>query len=198
VAGWVVGGAGDDGLNGGFGFAVVAGGDGADVVNGGGGNDVVIGAKSADFTLNNEELGALGEDFADGFDSIELDPDPVNTDTNGPRSDDEAPDMLFGGDGDDLLVAGAGDEATGGDGDDVFVLINDPGGDLTVINDFENGADQLVYLYNEAEGEPVLSLEDNADGSQTLLAEEQELATVINAQLTLRDIMLLPRNPVST
>lgn len=189
---WLDGGKGDDVLNGGFGDDLVAGGTGADTLEGGGGDDVVIGAKGLDFALSDDALADLRDDFSEGFDAFN--PDDPNPDNGGPRTDDGEVDILDGGDGDDLLIAGAGDTSTGGNGEDVFVLINDVGGDLSVITDFDDDEDSLLYLYDETQGEPVMDLTVNADGTQTLTADGEDLATILSADLSLDSVVLMPRN----
>ena len=189
---WLEGGEGDDQLTGGFGNDVLGGGEGADVIDGGAGDDMLFGSNSLGFEVSERQIINLRHEFDNGLRMFS--PDDATPQSGGPKADDETPDFLVGGEGDDMLVAGAGDTATGGEGMDVFVLVNDADTGLSVITDYEDGSDSLIYFYDESEDAPQLELEDNSDGSQTLMANGEVLATIEQAGLSLSDVVLMPRN----
>ncbi len=100
----VYGGAGNDSLNGDDGNDTLVGGAGADTLNGGAGND----------TLNGSGSGITSQTFNSGS-------PPVPTlffSVIDPSIDDNAVDVLNGGDGDDNITVGLGDTADGGIGTD--------------------------------------------------------------------------------
>lgn len=118
----LVGSTGRDTLLGGAGHDALAGGDGADRLVGRGGDDRLMGGAGRD-TL----LGGAGDDWL--F-------------SGRGRS------ALFGGTGDDVLVAdlsGGGHRLSGGRGADSFIFLVPPGGSsLSVLSDFDPGADALI------------------------------------------------------
>lgn len=192
---WIDAGEGDDQLIGGFGNDTLAGGAGEDVLDGGAGEDVLIGSASLNIDIEEANLPGLLNDLKGGL--TVFDADHPDLGTAGPGADDMAADVLIGGAGNDTLIAGAGDTSTGGEGQDVFVLVNDAATGLSVVTDFEDGSDRLIYFYDEADGTPQMALENNPDGSQTLRANGLDLATIESAGLSLSDILLMPRNLAS-
>jgi Ca2+-binding RTX toxin-like protein len=123
----VVGGAGDDALVGGNGNDLLFGGEGNDRLNGGNGVDVLTGGRGDDnLQAGNGDDGLAGDEGNDmllggnGDDTM-----------NGGEGDDS----LRGGNGTDILEGGAGvDSLTGGNGTDTFAFRTDFGTDI--VNDF--------------------------------------------------------------
>lgn len=159
----LVGGAGHDQLQGGNGFDSLLGGAGDDALNGGYGRDLLA--------------GGVGSDILDGG---------VGSDTiwgQWPEETDIDVDFLNGGDGDDLLMLGAGDFGSGGAGEDVFALLdigaNDPPMQIT---DFDPTQDQLIVLYDASlHPAPQLTFETDLQGSATrLLLDGVTVANLTN------------------
>ena len=118
----LIGGTGDDTLDGGEDDDWLAGGEGSDLLIGGRGSDTLDGGEGSD-TL----YGAF------------------------PEGDDGAADFLNGGNGDDLLVLGAGDHGSGGAGADVFALGQWLGeGGFATITDYDAAEDRIVLVYDAA------------------------------------------------
>ncbi|WP_299370074.1 calcium-binding protein [uncultured Tateyamaria sp.] len=189
---WVDGNDGEDVVRGGGGDDVAIGGKGADVVDGRSGDDVVVGGELIADPLTNAQLRAL----LDGADVDDLFPD--ETSPLAEMRDDGAADTLAGGNGNDLLILGAGDEATGGRELDAFAVIADQDdSDLgpAVINDFNSPAGEGIALYFRADEtvEPSdISVSD--DGDDALVSYDGEvLARVTGAAgtLTAEDIGIL-------
>lgn len=168
---------GDDWLIGGEGDDDIAGGQGDDSLMGGFGDDTVSGGTGADIVNGND-----GDDHLSGLDEA--------------GQDDGTTDFLNGGNGDDTLLLGAGDNAHGGAGSDTFTLgdwIED--GSTAVIEDYDAAEDALVVLYDDvAHPDPELTVEaDPENGSATLLMDGLPMATLTNpVGLDLADITLIP------
>lgn len=164
----LVGDRGDDTLIGGEGSDSLIAGEGADVLDGGAGNDSLLGGADAETLLggagddqiragfgddvlvsgagSDTLLAGGGNDTLYGVDLASPEPSEDAGTSNAPL--DAYVDFLNGGDGDDLIVLGAGDIATGGAGGDSFVLgdwisADDP----AEIQDFTPSEDRLVITY---------------------------------------------------
>jgi Ca2+-binding RTX toxin-like protein len=198
---WVEGDTGDDTLAGGADSDLLLGGSGSDMLDGGTGDDVLFGGSVVGTPLNLTDLSAL-RDGAELTDILSVPSDS----TVGLRDDSEV-DVLNGGDGDDLLVIGAGDTASGGEGADTFAIFADQVGrdDLTgdplfgdpaLITDFDED-DALVVIAYEATP-PEISV--TVDGDDALvMAGGEFLARVTGAAetLTADAITLIPAPLVS-
>ena len=103
----VIGGKGNDDLEGTSGKDIIVSGRGDDVIDAGDGNDIVISGSGNDTVVagdgNDLVLAGKGDDTVDGG---------------------EGDDLLLGGKGDDTLTGGAGsDHVSGGKGDDVLIYV---------------------------------------------------------------------------
>lgn len=134
----ILGGEGDDKVQGGDGRDTILGGDGEDEVQAGAGDDVVLGGTGRDYvdgqTGNDLLAGGAGDDTVYGLDGDDRILGGSGTDyleggkdkdvVHGGSGDDVVSggrddDTLFGAGGDDVVYAGAGTDATyGGTGDD--------------------------------------------------------------------------------
>lgn len=176
--------AGDDTLRGGEGADTLLGGEGRDVLDGGAGDDWLAGGLGDD-TL----AGGAGSDVLDGgagddwISGLSEDVDDFETD------------YLNGGTGSDTLILGSGDHGFGDEGDDDFVLhdwLIDGG--VAHISDYDASSDKLIIVYDPAaHPDPVLSLEMNADGTEsTLKLDGAAVATVRGDAISLEDVTLTP------
>lgn len=221
----LVGGSGDDNMHGAEGDDYVFGEDGNDsahgdlgndYVDGGVGNDVVFGGPDADTLVGGEgedELqGQNGDDILSGGNALsgeltEEEQDAlinqiINNETvvlpDGVEfypTDDETPDILDGGAGNDELYIGDGDTAIGGSGEDDFYLLDGDSDAVAHVEDLDLDEDTLIYVYENADTPPELTLLVNDDGTQTLSADEEAVAIIANTALTVDDIVLLKREP---
>jgi len=119
----LVGDEGDDALAGDAGTDSLWGGAGNDALDGGSGNDILYGNEGAD-TLD----GGAGDDTLYAHTFVIVDGVPMLN-----PLDDDAPDVLRGGDGDDYLNAGGGDDVLAG-GAGVDVLEGGAGADFYVFD----------------------------------------------------------------
>ncbi|UYP69266.1 hypothetical protein OIU14_05930 [Thalassobacter stenotrophicus] len=171
---YLFGGDGVDTLDGGIGGDVLTGGAGADVLNGGAGDDVLFSG-----TLGERDL-SLPEWFE--FGDTGTPPDDLFQST---LPDDGAADTLMGGDGNDMMILGGGDEAEGGDGDDMFLLLAERIGDPVIINDYNTGTDQLAI--EVAATDPAIVMTPiqvgsdieyrNTEGDTVVILRNQDLTT---------------------
>ncbi|MEO0675980.1 MAG: calcium-binding protein [Pseudomonadota bacterium] len=185
--GWndvLVGGNGGDELSGGAGTDILFGEGGNDLIDAGAWSDLAIGGAGEDTMI-----GGVGGDFLTGglvtsntlsYDAAEAIIDADRTGSALPDDlgldvvayhDDER-DVLDGGEGDDLLFLGQGDEGTGGSGADVFEVFYDftlSSQDLAVITDFVPGVDSLEVSHIDPDDLPVLGIADAIDGSGAIL-----------------------------
>ncbi len=162
------GGAGNDAMHGDDGHDVLEGGTGADTIQGGAGNDVIIGLVRADGenVLQSSEDRTTPDNWLD---------DVVD------------PDMLYGGDGYDLILMGRGDTAYGGAGADSFFvgpwMANSH--DAGVVADFAADQDNILIVLPAAytgAGEVTLG----ADGADALVRlDGAEVARVSGAAAAL-------------
>jgi len=185
---WLEGGDGDDSMTGDANEDILIGNAGADTLDGGGGADALFGGDFLERELTEDELVDLRA-------ALQADLPPDFPDDAMPAIfDDGEADELNGGAGNDLLFVGDGDTATGGDGDDLFYLLDGEDTDPAVVTDFENADDALIYVYQAGGPAPTLDLIDNANGTQTLTADGDAVATIAaTTALTVGDILLYER-----
>ena len=187
---------GDDELHGDTGNDTLLGGSGMDFLSGGEGNDSLSGGTETDFLFGNDGddtlLGDEGGDYLQGgfgADSIsggDGDDRIDGTFSSNPSNlfgpfDEDTGDTLDGGEGDDVIVVGANDEATGGAGADSFVTGSyiETGAAAGVVTDFDPDLDVIEVMYDPAlTPHPVISVEAFADGSGASI--------VMNGQVILR------------
>jgi len=194
----ILGGSGDDILRGGSGDDLIVDGDGADRLMGDTGDDVIIATSVLDPGALADLIATQGLDPAQEVDLTSLSIDFTNdTDSQG--------DQIFGGYGDDLILAGAGDTITAGEGLDDLILgdwIGDAG--PATITDFSNMEDTLVYAYDGSGDAPEMTLEHTTDPSgdpqDTLLFANKVLVAVIEGMgdsFSLDDVVLTAFSPAS-
>ena len=188
----IEGGAGDDALSGGSGADTLLGDridtppqgpePGQDTLTGNEGNDILAGGGNSDLLF-----GGAGDDrlihlgYATGHSGSDLFEDRL----------DRAVDLIYGGDGNDLIEIDSADFAYGGAGSDLFRLYHAPGSAAT-IGDFDPAEDHLVVLMPPGpalqsvqviaveggslitvDGSPVAFLQ-GADGVQAQLSDEDQ------------------------
>lgn len=180
---WVEGDDGDDTLSGGFGDDTLTGGEGADELEGGADDDLLIGGAVPGTPLAPDDLVALRDGTATLNDILGVEPtDAV------PLPDDNAPDTLVGGDGDDDLIVGSDDTATGGPGADLFVVLSeaDDVADQTAnITDFDAAEDAIIVLLDPNVDEtPDVSVTTEGDDA-VILVDSVPTAVVTGAAGTL-------------
>lgn len=166
---WLAGGNGDDSLDGGAGTDILTGGAGDDTLIGGVGDDVLLGSTGAD-----QLYGGTGDDFLDGVsptngqslaDAFNIDErgeltqaiqtnfgiaattDDINRFMRDLSSQEgvDAPDALYGGAGEDILVGNDGDTVSGGADEDIFIVPWSQGHEAVTITDY-NTAGESVYI----------------------------------------------------
>lgn len=183
----LVGGSGDDTLNGRAGNDLLAGGSGNDILNGGGGQDTAIfGSGNNRINLNTSTFQDTGEGIdqlisiencyagagndiliGNGLDNILYGEDGNDTIDGGAGND-----TILGGNGDDWLIGGGGlDRITGGTGKDVFEVRRNPGHDL--ITDFKRGEDRIFL------GSGVSNLAASIQDNNYLLYQQGDLLAII-------------------
>jgi len=183
---WVDGNDGNDFVRGGAGDDVVIGGAGEDAVFGRNGDDLVIGGALPGTPLTDAQLDALrdGDEDAAAFldDAILV--------------DDQSADSVDGGDGDDVLVFGAGDTANGGAGDDIFTIFGD-GSDVSeggsVVEDFNAADDSLVVYFSSIEAAAAADITVTDEGDDAVVRINGEIySTVVGAagELSASDIAI--------
>ncbi|MEO0891585.1 MAG: calcium-binding protein [Pseudomonadota bacterium] len=165
---------GDDLLEGGDGDDSMIGGQGDDTLDGGAGDDALHGYHGDDVLRGGEGqdslFGSLGDDVLHGLSET--------------GEDDGVVDYLNGGEGDDLITAGANDIVTAGEGADTiqFGEWNTDAGPAEVL-DFEAEQDSLVVLYEPGTEEPEIDVEQDAENSELyrVMADGQLIAQVHSA-----------------
>lgn len=167
----LLGGAGEDLLLGGTGNDSLLGGSGSDTLEGGDGDDALFGVNIYARDIGIEDLIAVakGNDMDIPF------IDPV-----------ERGNILDGGAGDDLLIAGPADSMTGGTGDDVFGIGAwvDTEDEAVTIVDFTAGEDRVLIEY-QGPIPPVVTIDTNdAEDEQELSLNGVLVARVYNSGLT--------------
>lgn len=191
---WLVGGAGNDTLLGQNGADHLYGSAGADTAMGGAGNDRIDGGADDDWLAGGAGadtlIGGTGGDTLDGGAGRDV--------LNGRDGSGAFPEMDFlnGGDGDDLLLVGAGDYVSGGAGADWFELSDLTAGDaIANIADYDAREDALVVVFDPAmHPDPVVSLETPENsGDVIVLLDGVPLALVQGgAGMTLDDVLITP------
>ena len=184
---WLDGQDGDDIVNGGSQSDNLIGGGGADTLTGEGGDDLLVGGDLLTRALSVAELAALRDATLSG-EGANL---PPGVDYR--AGDDGDADVLDAGPGDDMLMFGRGDMATGGPGDDLFYLLGGIAADPAQVMDFDGAEDRLIYVHDEGTPEPALSLTDNGDSTQTLVADGETVAVLAATGLTAEDILFYER-----
>ena len=145
---WIDGDNGNDTINGGFGEDTLLGGAGADSIDGGAGDDLIFGGDISGVDLNIDQAtgildGSLTFEQAAGLTELDDNILPLSD------ADDDVADTLVGGDGNDSMIIGSGDQATGGAGFDDFVILADSldnAPNLSTVTDFVPGEDAIVVL----------------------------------------------------
>ena len=114
---------------------------------------------------------------------------------NGIEDGEQNADFLNGGDGDDTILAGAGDQVSGGDGADTTILSDDMSGHAQIW-DFESGLDTLVVLYDGDEDIPEINISENPDaaGRWIIHADGETVAHITGDVPTHADISLIARS----
>ena len=177
------GGDGDDLLKGRAGQDFMVGGDGDDNLRGGQDSDTVLGSAGND-TL----MGGEGDDFLSGADVTNRD----LTDTDYLQDPDTLPpyfyqvptepeaNVLFGDNGNDILLLGESDTGTGGAGSDMFDIgewIDDPE-NAPLITDFTSGEDLLVVRHPSDVAAPAVGLENAGQKEWHLTANGEVIARI--------------------
>lgn len=215
------GGAGDDLLISGAGDDTMFGGDGADKMRGGAGNDEMYGGAGDDLlfggasndvmhgddgedaleggTGSDTVYGGAGDDLIIGL--VRADGENVLQSSEARTSPDEwlddvvDPDMLHGGDGDDLILMGRGDTAYGGAGADTFMVgpWMAQSHDAGVVADFAPEQDNiLIVLPTAYTGAGAVTLgSDGADALVRLDGADVARVSGAAAALTLEMVALV-------
>ncbi|MFV0299912.1 MAG: calcium-binding protein [Paracoccus sp. (in: a-proteobacteria)] len=171
----VHGGDGDDRIDGGLGDDQIFGGDGADAITGNGNDDTISGGAGDDQLSGNrgsdQLLGGDGNDTLSG-----LDPQEAYA-RNQIVDEQDGPDTLEGGQGDDELWLGKDDIGSGGDGADRFIAdhrgtLDDGSRDIT---DFNRAEDELIIFVNEpdaGQSMPEITQEVSDDGADIIVSAD--------------------------
>ncbi|MFL2785866.1 MAG: calcium-binding protein [Paracoccaceae bacterium] len=194
---------GDDNLEGGDGNDTLRGGRGEDNLHGGDGDDQIRGGAHTDHLwgdLGDDELkGNNGNDYLDGGTGEDVLFGGIGNDHLEGGSD-EVKDFLYGGRGDDLLIAQEADVLTGGEGSDTFAIDTSAGSfeQNAQIIDFNANEDQIEIMLDETnfdQGLKNIRIETN-DIGQSVVYLNNETIVAINAEtpLSLNDIVLSKAN----
>ncbi|WP_147126304.1 calcium-binding protein [Shimia ponticola] len=208
---------GDDTLSGGQGDDTLVGGDGGDTLFGNKGSDLLLGGRGADYLgglqdddilLGGEDrdflIGNDGNDILDGSRTYSRDltleeaiaiyrdgadlPDGVAV-----TYDDNSFDFLRGGDGDDVLYLGEGDNGSGQEGSDTYIVNGDAfqsDPDVTAQAFFDPQEDKLVVLVPEGTV-PTIELGQDERGAPLLLSNGQgivRLSLPMNTTFSVADV----------
>ncbi len=207
-ADFIDGGAGDDILMGDAGNDILLGGDGDDTLHGGEGQDILDGGDGDDDLRGNTNIGI--EQLYPAWSSAYVTYDGEVSDSYFEMLDlleskafeeaDFSSDILYGGAGEDMLVAGIGDVMTGGDGSDDFILgpwladasEADLSAEPALITDFDPEEDSLVIVHDaETEAAPDdISVVLTEDGDSLVKQGDTVLARVAGVQITEADVVV--------
>ncbi len=202
---WLAGGNGNDSLDGGAGIDILAGGAGDDTLLGGTGDDILLGSTGADQMFGGEGNDLLdgvspteGQSLAQAFDvdergeltqAIETNfgtnatEDDINRFMRDLSSQDgtDAPDALYGGAGEDILIGNDGDTLTGGADEDLFILPWQAGNDPVTITDYDTAGESVyVQIEGDIETPYEFGLRDAADGSGVEVVLEGDTVAMLS------------------
>lgn len=159
---------GNDSLTGGPGINLLSGDDGDDTIEGGDDFNAIFGGRGADLLIG----GASGDLIDGGMLPTDVDLSDVLEAPNSISTlDDARPDTLQGGDGDDWLFVGAGDQASGGAGADTFNLVEPASDEVAVLTDFDPDEDLLTVQF-DPEGMSQLTVVDQGEDAQIVVDGE--------------------------
>ncbi len=177
---------GNDTLFGWHGEDFILGGDGDDSLDGGNGNDEVVGGAG-----NDAIFGYKDDDLLNGT-SADLEYATFEVDENGtfldvPMNDDtistEGFDLIKGGPGKDILIAGGGDTIDGREGSDALVLVETADSDdLITIRAYDPAEDFLLIKY-EGNTPPTITTQLDEDGQGTMIYLDGVAFAQINQSL---------------
>ncbi|MFW8636424.1 calcium-binding protein [Cribrihabitans pelagius] len=198
---FIVGGSGDDCLRGGADNDLLIDNAGSDTMHGDSGNDLI----AATSTFDGEGLAGFYRGVADG--SI-TDPASVNDHYSPDTDTDSNADSVFGGGGNDSVIAGEGDTVSLGSGNDMLAVgdWHQSDDDPVFVTDFDTSEDVLVYSHDGEGTMPdlfVMHLEDGTGGGQgsaLLFADNALVARMPGAGglLSVSDISIVERTPESS
>ncbi|MCA0920013.1 calcium-binding protein [Pseudooceanicola nanhaiensis] len=178
----LIGNKGDDTLRGADGDDILIGGAGVDSLIGGDGDDLIY---SAEFVDDEALVEILGRDQPTTYEELEeIDRDIVQAlSPDGKTGVVEEGDIVSGGDGEDLIVAGNGDSIASGDGEDLIVLGDWLEGGAPVVVTDHDPENQDIYEFSYAAGstEPTLTFDLDEDGHAHVYADGAEVLIVQNA-----------------
>jgi Ca2+-binding RTX toxin-like protein len=202
---WLAGGNGDDSLDGGAATDILTGGAGDDTLLGGGGDDVLLGSTGAD-----QLFGGAGDDFLDGVTPTNGQSlaDAFNVDERGEltqaiqtnfgiaaTTDDidrfmrdlssqegvDAPDALYGGTGEDILVGNDGDTLSGGADEDIFIVPWSQGHDPVSITDYNTAGESVyVHISGDIEARYDFGVRDASDGTGVEVVLDGDIVAMLS------------------
>jgi Ca2+-binding RTX toxin-like protein len=200
----VLAGDGDDRVFGGAGDDLIAGEGGDDFLRGGSGDDVIIAGAGQDVVH-----GDIGNDYIEGIDitdtrsiieiteasirsGIPLSQQDLDRFVDLKAATEEA-DVLNGGMGDDVIIAGSNDQVDTGTGFDtvhVGLWVNPLA--PVQINDFDPFMDEIVYTY-EGIVPPTVTFDETDEGTATLVVDGEIVAFFEKVDF----LDLLARTPIT-
>lgn len=200
----VLAGDGDDRVFGGAGDDLIAGEGGDDFLRGGSGDDVIIAGPGQDVVH-----GDIGNDYIEGIDitdtrgiieiteasirsGIPLTQEDLDRVVDLKAATEEA-DVLNGGMGDDVIIAGSNDQVDTGTGFDtvnVGLWVNPQA--PVQINDFDPFRDEIVYTY-EGIVPPTVTFDETDEGTATLVVDGEIVAFFEKVDF----LDLLARTPIT-
>lgn len=191
----------------------LVGGDGNDLVNGGMGDDILFGDRIGETLSEGNDIlwAGAGEDVLEGGkgqDSL-IGQDGDDVIYSGERQwrdgrldgtpeghhDDGQKDTLDGGTGNDRLYFGENDEATGGQGSDDFIVteVLSTGQNGAVIHDFDPATDQIeIHVYQAKTPAEMQSLQFSVQNNDTVVRYgEHVVLTLLNQSEVTSDMIEL-------